>query len=107
MSKNVFVFRQFLNLLPRHEFQLIVDRYKGDYRTKRFQCWHQLTCMMFAHIRQENSLRDIDIAINAHAKKLYHIGIGQCPRTTLADANERRDYRIYEALLNKSECATI
>ena len=96
MSNNVFVLRQFLNLLPRHEFQLIVDRYNGDYRTKRFQCWHQLTCMMFAHIRQENSLRDIDIAINAHAKKLYHIGIGQCPRTTLADANERRDYRIYE-----------
>lgn len=52
--------------------------------------------MMFAHIRQENSLRDIDIAINAHADKLYHMGIQQCPRTTLADANERRDYRIYE-----------
>jgi len=55
-----------------------------------------MTCMIFAHIRQEDSLRDIDIALNAHAGKLYHMGIQQCPRSTLADANERRDYRIYE-----------
>jgi len=52
--------------------------------------------MIFAHIRQEDSLRDIDIALNAHAGKLYHIGIQQCPKSTLADANEKRDYRIYE-----------
>jgi len=52
--------------------------------------------MIFAQIRQEHSLRDIDIALNAHANKLYHMGIVQCPRSTLADANERRDYRIYE-----------
>jgi hypothetical protein len=52
--------------------------------------------MIFAHIRQEDSLRDIDIALNAHANKLYHIGIQQCPKSTLADANEKRDYRIYE-----------
>ena len=52
--------------------------------------------MIFAHIRQEDSLRDIDIALNAHANKLYHIGIQQCPRSTLADANEKRDFRIYE-----------
>jgi hypothetical protein len=52
--------------------------------------------MILAHIRQEKSLRDIDIFLNAHSSKLYHIGIHQCPRSTLADANERRDYRIYE-----------
>jgi hypothetical protein len=52
--------------------------------------------MIFAHIRQEDGLRDIDTALNAHAKKLYHIGITQCPKSTLADANEKRDYRIYE-----------
>ena len=55
-----------------------------------------MTCMIFAQIRQEDSLRDIDIALNAHANKLYHIGIQQCPRSTLADANEKRDFRIYE-----------
>jgi hypothetical protein len=96
MSREAYVFAQFLRLLPRYEFQRIVDTYDGDYRTKHFKCWHQLVCMMFAHIRQENSLRDIDIALNAHARKLYHIGIQQCPKSTLADANERRDYRIYE-----------
>lgn len=52
--------------------------------------------MIFAHIRQERSLRDIDVALNAHANKLYHTGIHQCPKSTLADANERRDYRIFE-----------
>ena len=96
MPREASVFAQFLRLLPRYEFQRIVDKYQGDYRTKHFKCWHQLVCMMFAHIRQENSLRDIDIALNAHARKLYHIGIQQCPKSTLADANERRDYRIYE-----------
>jgi len=96
MPSPPFVFSQFLDLLPRYEFQHIVNKYQGDYRTKEFKCWNQLVCMMFAHIRKEDSLRDIDIALNAHANKLYHIGIKQCPRSTLADANERRDYRIYE-----------
>jgi len=55
-----------------------------------------MAAMIFAHIRQEDGLRDIDMALNAHAGKLYHIGIEQSPKSTLADANERRDYRIYE-----------
>jgi hypothetical protein len=73
-----------------------VNKYKGDYHTKHFKCWDHLASMMVAHIRQEHSLRDIDITLNAHANKLYHIGIKQCPRSTLADANELRNYRIYE-----------
>ncbi len=96
MPQKAYVFSQFLNLLSRYDFQMIVNKFNGDYRTKHFKCWHQLTCMMFAHIRQEKSLRDIDIALNAHANKLYHIGIQQCPKSTFADANECRDYRIYE-----------
>ena len=96
MSAQQYVFGQFLNLLPRYEFQRIVNKYKGDYRARHFKCWNQLACMIFAQIRQEQSLRDIDIALNAHANKLYHMGMVQCPRSTLADANERRDYRIYE-----------
>jgi len=96
MAKQPYVFAQFLSLIPRYEFQRIVNKYKGDFHTKTFKCWHQLACVIFAHIRQEDSLRDIDIALNAHASKLYHIGIQQCPKSTLADANEKRDYRIYE-----------
>jgi len=96
MPGRQYVFGQFLNLLPRYDFQAIVNKYNGDYRTKHFKCWNQMACMIFAHIRQEDSLRDIDIALNAHAGKVYHMGIQQCPKSTLADANERRDYRIYE-----------
>jgi len=98
MARGAFVFAQFIRLLSKPVFIRIVKKYKGDYRTRHFKCWDQLACMMFAHIRQEHSLRDIDIALNAHASKLYHIGIHQCPNSTLADANERRDYRIYEEL---------
>lgn len=96
MPRNSFILGQFLALLPRYEFQRIVNKYNGDYRTKHFKCWDQLACMIFAHIRQERSLRDIDVALNAHASKLYHTGIQQCPKSTLADANEQRDYRIFE-----------
>jgi hypothetical protein len=96
MANKSYVFAQFLSLLSRYEFQRVVNKYQGDYRTKNFKCWDQMACMVLAHIRQENSLRDIDIVLNAHANKLYHIGIKQCPESTLADANERRDYRIYE-----------
>jgi len=96
MPHHPYVLGQFLRLIPRYEFQRIVNKFNGDYRSKHFKCWNQLACMIFAHIRQEGSLRDIDVALNAHSSKLYHIGIQQCPRSTLADANERRDYRIYE-----------
>lgn len=96
MSRRALVFAEFLRLVPRYVFQRIVNEHNGDYRTKRFKCWDQLGCMMFAQIRQLNSLRDIDIGLNAHASKLYHIGIQQCPKSTLADANESRNYRIYE-----------
>jgi Domain of unknown function (DUF4372)/Transposase DDE domain len=96
MPRNSFILAQLLALLPRYEFQRIVNKYKGDYHTKHFKCWDQLACMIFAHIRQERSLRDIDVALNAHASKLYHTGIQQCPKSTLADANELRDYRIFE-----------
>lgn len=96
MPRHPYVLGQFLRLLPRYEFQRIVNKFNGDYRSKHFRCWNQLACMIFAHIRQEGSLRDIDVALNAHSSKLYHIGLQQCPKSTLADANERRDYRIYE-----------
>jgi len=96
MAKHSYVFKQFLDLIPRYEFQRFVEKYNGDHRTRTFKCWHHMVCLIFAHIRNERSLRDIDIALNSHASKLYHIGIQQAPKSTLADANERRDCRIYE-----------
>lgn len=96
MSCHLYVFAQFLRLLPKNEFLRIVNKYNGDHRTKHFKCWDQLACLILAHIRQEKSLRNIDIALNTHASKLFHIGIQQAPKSTLADANESRDYHIYE-----------
>lgn len=81
MARIQYVFAQFLALLPRYEFQRIVNKYQGDFRIKKFKCWHQMAAMIFAQIRQEDSLRDIDIALNAHASKLYHIGIEQSPKS--------------------------
>ena len=103
MPRQPYVLSQFLHLLPRYEFQRIVNKYRGDYHIKHFRCWDHLACLMVAHIRQEDSLRDIDITLNAHANKLYHIGIKQCPKSTLADANELRDYRIYPIFRKKTE----
>ena len=96
MHNKAYVLAQFLKLLPRYEFQRLVDKYNGNHRARSLKCWDQLASMMIAHINQEDSLRDLDITLNAHANKLYHIGISQTPRSTLADANEKRDYRIYE-----------
>jgi hypothetical protein len=96
MKNKTYVLAQFLSLLPRYEFHRLVDKYDGDYRARSVRCWDQLASMMIAHINQEHSLRDLDITLNAHANKLYHIGISQVPRSTLAEANEKRDHRIYE-----------
>jgi hypothetical protein len=68
MAQQPYVFTQFLSLISRYEFQRIVNKYKGDFHTKTFKCWHQLGCLIFAHIRQEDSLRDIDIALNARMR---------------------------------------
>ena len=83
MPRHPYEFAQFLQLLPRYEFQSIINKYKGDYRIKHFKCRDKLACMIFVHVRQEKSLRDIDMALNAHAGKLYHIGIKQCQKSTL------------------------
>ena len=91
-----FIFAQFLNLIPRYEFQKIVNKYKGDFKTRNFNCWNQFVCMIFGQIRGERSLREIHRSINSHLSKLYHIGIKECPKSTLSDANEKRDFRIYE-----------
>ena len=89
MANKSYVFKQFLSLLSGYEFQCVVNKYHGDYRTKNSKYWDQM-----ARRVQDNSLRDIEIVLNAHANKLYHIGIKQCPKSTIVDANERHDYRI-------------
>jgi hypothetical protein len=97
MNSGKTVFRQLLQFLPRHEFDLCVRRYRGEHWVKTFTTFDQFLCLAYAQLSGRESLRDIETCLNSHRDKLYHIGFrGAVSRTTLADANERRDYRIFE-----------
>jgi len=90
------VFAQLTDLLPLHEFHKCVQRYQGDYRVKNFSCLDQFLCMAFAQLTYRESLRDIEACLRTMPSRLYHMGIrGNVSRSTLADANETRDWRIY------------
>jgi Transposase DDE domain/Domain of unknown function (DUF4372) len=90
------VFAQLLDVLPRYEFHECVRRYRGHHRVRSFSCLDQFLCMAFAQLTYRESLRDIEICLRAVQVKLYHAGIrGRIARSTLADANEQRDWRIY------------
>ena len=89
-------FAQVMDFLPLHTFRRCVQRYPSNYPTKTFSHLDQFLCMAFAQLTFRDSLRDIEVCLRAHASKLYHLGIrGHVARSTLADANEKRDWRIY------------
>lgn len=97
MNAGQTVFRQLLQFLPRHEFNLCVRRYRGEYRARSFTAFDQFLCLAYAQLSGRESLRDIETCLNSHREKLYHIGFsGTVARSTLADANERRDWRIFQ-----------
>ena len=90
------VFSQVMGFLPRKKFRQCVHRYGGNYRIRSFTCYDQFLCMAFAQLTYRESLRDIECCLRAMRDKLYHMGIrGKVSRSTLADANETRDWRIY------------
>jgi hypothetical protein len=90
------VFSQLMDFLPLYEFRKCVDRYHGNWRVRSFSCLDQLLVMAFAQLTYRESLRDIEACLRAMQPKLYHMGIrSKVARTTLAEANETRDWRIY------------
>ena len=90
------VFAQLMDWLPRYDFDQCVRRYRGQYRMRRFSCLDHFLCMAFAQLTYRESLRDIETCLRALEPKPYHAGIrGPVARSTLADANETRDWRIY------------
>ncbi len=91
------VFVQLMDHLPRHTFRRLVRRYGGDERVRSFTCWDQFLCMAFAQLTYRESLRDIEACLGAVPEKLYHLGFRSrtVARSTLADANEVRDWHIY------------
>ena len=94
------IFSQITSLIPWYRFDKIVDEFGGDYRYKKFKSRDHLLVMIFAQLTYRESLGAIEASLNSQKVKLYHMGIrcGQIARNTIADANEARDYRIYEDL---------
>lgn len=96
MYSGQLVFAQLMEHLPLHTFRRCVQRYPSKYPTKTFSHLDQFLCMAFAQLTYRESLRDIETCLRAHQAKLYHLGIrGNMAKSTLADANEQRDCRIY------------
>ena len=90
------VFAQLMSILPRHEFRRCIHQHAGEYKVRRFSCSDQFLCMAFAQLTARESLRDIETCLRAMRPRLYHMGIrGHISRSTLADANESRPWRIY------------
>ncbi len=96
MNKGRTVFSQLMDHLPTYEFQKCVNRYSGDYRSRSLSCCDQFFAMAFAQLTYRESLRDIETCLRSIGGKLYHMGFrSTIARSTLADANESRDWRIY------------
>lgn len=97
MHKDKFVFAQLVTFLDRNKFNYIVRTYQGDKYVKHFTCWNQLLALMFGQLSNRESLRDLVIALDAHQSKCYHLGMGKnVSRSSLARANQDRDYHIFE-----------
>lgn len=95
------VLQQLLHLLPRHDFQSFVGQHKADKYTKRLSCWNQLTILLYAQATEKDSLREIETGLLVRNERWYHLGLSTCARSTLARANEKRQWSIYESLFYK------
>jgi hypothetical protein len=96
MHNGRFIFSELISHLPHKEFQKCVARYDSDSQSRTFSHWDQYLTMAFAQLTYRESLRDIEACLRSVAGKLYHLGIrSKVARTTLADANESRDWRIF------------
>ena len=99
MSHARSVFSQLIAYLPPRQLDSIIERYQGNWHVRRFPVWSQLLCMIYAQLTHRDSLRDVEACLNSQGKRLYHMGIPhRVARSTLADANEVRDFRIFQEL---------
>lgn len=90
------ILSQILDFVSKYEFEKCVDKYHGNHRVKTFTCWEQFIVMSFAQLTGRESLRDIEACLEAVSTKLYHSGVkSKVRKSTLSDANENRDWRIY------------
>ena len=97
MNQGKYVFTQISSFLHQRIFDRIVSKYQGNYKVRHFSCWNQLMCMMFGQLSNRESLSDLVLTINAHRRKIYHLGFGKSvSKTNLARANEQREWLIYQ-----------
>lgn len=97
MNQGKYVFSQIVSFLPVRIFDRCVNKFQGDKWVKHFSCWNQLMCMIFGQLSNRDSLRDLLVCLNAHKTKHYHLGFGKSiSRSNLAEANEKRDCKIFE-----------
>lgn len=101
MSYYSTILNQVLQIIPRHQFETLVRNHNGDRYVKRFSCWNQLTTLLYAQASGKESLREIEQGLAVNDMRLYHLGLPAIKRSTLADANQTRDYEIFEALFYK------
>lgn len=93
------IFSQLMDFISHYRFQKCVDLYDGNKGVRTFSCYSQFLCMAFAQLTFRRSLRDIEACLSAQQHKLYHMGIqGHIAKSTMADANNNRDYRIFRDL---------
>ena len=98
MFQDKFVFSQLTSFLDRNHFNYLTSKYDGNKYVKHLTCWNQLLALMFGQLSNRESLRDVIVALEAHRSKCFHLGLGRKPiaKTTLATANQNRDFRIFE-----------
>lgn len=102
MNQGKYVFAQIADFLPQRLFDKCVEKFQGNYKVRHYTCWNQLMSMMFGQLSGRESLRDLLVSINAHKSKFYHLGLGKnVSRSNLANANEKRDFRIFEEFAYK------
>ncbi len=101
MHEGQTVFAQLMDWLPKYELTKCIKRYNGDFHVRAMSCYEQFLILAFAQLTYRESLRDIETCLRAMGSKLYHSGIrSRASRSTLADANEKRDWRIFSDFAN-------
>ena len=96
MNKVYTIFAELLKLCPRYQFERATERYKGNRYVKTFTTWQLYITVLYSQITQKDSLRDIETGLGTQSGRWYHLGLRGIHRSTLSDANTKRDYRIFE-----------
>lgn len=100
MANNITIFNQILSLIPKLEFNNIVDNYKADKGVKKFTTHNHLVLLLYTQFAEKDSLRDVSTSLQQHTNNHYHLSIKSTSRSTFSDANKRRDYNIFKDLFH-------